>query len=169
MMSAAMASAAGRSNPLLPMVARGLRSVAAVLNTWAAPVLDLAVRLWIARVFFNSGLTKIHDWASTQFLFAYEYQVPVLPPDIAAVIGTSFELGMPVLLVLGLFARLAALPLLGMSLVIQFVLGAGNPAYDSVEHFYWMFLLLMIVVRGPGPLSLDHAIARWLDRRAGTV
>ena len=66
---------------------------------------------------------------------------------------------MPVFLVLGLASRLAALPLIGMTLVIQFVL-AADPAYDNVEHFYWLFLLGMIVIRGPGVLSLDYLIKR---------
>jgi putative oxidoreductase len=79
--------------------------------------------------------------------------------------GTTFELGMPIFLALGLFARLAALPLIGMSLVIQFVLGASNPDYDNVEHFYWLFLLAMIVVRGPGVLSLDYLLRRSLNGR----
>ena len=129
------------------------------LERYAAPVFDLAVRLWMARVFFNSGRVKIADWSSTIYLFKDEYKVPLLPPEVAAVIGTTFELGMPIFLVLGLGARFAALPLIGMSCVIQFVLGANNPDYDNVEHFYWLFLLTMIVVRGAGTLSLD-----WLLR-----
>ncbi|WP_448203843.1 DoxX family protein [Azospirillum sp. sgz302134] len=136
------------------------------LNGWGAPLLQLAIRLWIARVFFLSGLTKIQDWDTTVLLFQEEYRVPLLPPDAAALLGTTFELGMPVLLVAGLMTRLAALPLLGMALVIQFVLGAANPAYDSVEHVYWMFLLLAVVVHGPGPLSLDQLI-RSRARRIG--
>ena len=134
------------------------------VNRWGAPLLQLAMRLWIARVFFLSGLTKLQDWDTTVLLFQEEYRVPLLPPDLAALMGTAFELGMPILLVVGLASRLAALPLLGMSLVIQFVLGAANPAYDSVEHVYWMFLLLAIVVHGPGALSLDHVIRRLLAR-----
>jgi Predicted membrane protein len=134
------------------------------VNRWGAPLLQLAIRLWIARVFFLSGLTKLQDWNTTVLLFQEEYRVPLLPPDLAALMGTAFELGMPILLVVGLASRLAALPLLGMSLVIQFVLGAANPAYDSVEHVYWMFLLLAIVVHGPGALSLDHLIRRRLAR-----
>ena len=131
----------------------------AFLERFVAPVFDLAVRLWIARVFFNSGRVKIADWNSTIYLFQDEYKVPVLPPEVAAAIGASFELAMPVFLVLGLGARFAALPLIGMTLVIQFMLGARDPAYDNVEHFYWLFLLGMIVVRGSGTLSLD-----WLLR-----
>jgi putative oxidoreductase len=127
-------------------------------------VWDLAARLWIARVFFTSGLVKIRDWDSTLYLFQEEYKVPVLPVDVAAVLGTTFELCMPVLLTLGLCSRLAALPLIGMTLVIQFVLGAHNPDYDHVEHFMWLFLLTSIVVRGPGPLSLDGVLQRYLKR-----
>ena len=133
-------------------------TVTDALARYASPVFDLLVRLFIARVFFRSGLTKIKDWDITVGLFADEYKVPVLPPEIAAALGATFELVMPVFLVLGLGARLAALPLLGMACVIQFALGAANPDYDSVEHFYWMFLLGMIVIKGPGPISLDHLI-----------
>ena len=143
--------------------AKTVRRAVDLIEAWAAPVLQLAIRLWIARVFFNSGLTKIQDWDATLFLFQEEYRVPLLPTSVAALMGTTFELAMPVLLVVGLATRLAALPLIGMSLVIQFVLGATNPAYDNVEHFYWLFLLLVIAIRGPGPLSLDHLLSRWIS------
>jgi putative oxidoreductase len=136
------------------------RTATSLLARFAAPVLDLAIRIMIGLVFFNSGRQKLQDWDSTVFLFAEEYKVPLLPPEAAAWLGATFELTMPLLLFVGLAARLAALPLLGMALVIQFVLGAANPAYDSMEHFYWMILLLVIVVRGPGVLSLDHVIKR---------
>lgn len=129
-----------------------------LLARYASPAFDLAVRLFIASVFFRAGRTKIKDWDITVSLFADEYQVPVLPPEFAAALATTFELAMPVFLVLGLGARLAALPLLGMACVIQFVLGAANPDYDNPMHFYWMFLLGMIVIKGPGPISLDHLI-----------
>ena len=137
--------------------------VAEVLGTWGGPVIDLVVRLWMAQVFFISGLQKIGDWPATLFLFEHEYRVPILPHGLAAVLGTGFELAMPVLLVLGLFTRLAALPLLVMALVIQFVLGAASPDYDDAEHFFWMILLALIIVKGPGPISLDH----WLGKRFG--
>ena len=161
------ATTAARPRPTLPASAAGMAdAVIGRLNAWGAPLLQLGIRLWIAEVVFTSGLTKIQDWDTTVLLFEAEYQVPFLPPDVAALLGTTFELAMPVLLVAGLMTRLAALPLLGMALVIQFVLGAANPAYDSVEHFYWMFLLLAIVVHGPGHLSLDHLIRSWLARSA---
>jgi putative oxidoreductase len=143
------------------------RRVIGWLEIWAAPLLQLAMRLWMARVFFNSGLTKIADWDTTILLFQEEYRVPLLPAPVAALLGTTFELGMPVLLVAGLMTRLAALPLIGMTLVIQFVLGAADPAYDNTEHFYWLFLLAAIVIRGPGPISLDHLLFRWVRRLRG--
>ena len=150
--------------PILLLVIALYDKAAAHLERFAAPILDLAVRLWIAQVFFQSGRTKLADWETTVYLFAEEYKVPLLPSEAAALIGTTFELLMPVFLALGLASRFAALPLIGMALVIQFVLGAANPDYDSVEHFYWLFLLATIVVRGPGPLSLDHVLAARLKK-----
>ena len=140
-----------------------LREWIDILDRYAAPALDLAVRLWIARIFFNSGLSKLRDWESTVFLFEYEYMVPVLAPELAAALATMVEIGAPILVAIGLFARLGALPLLGMALVIQFVLGGANPAYANPEHYYWMMLLGLIIVRGPGRLSIDH----WLRDRFG--
>jgi len=137
-----------------------VRTARDLLTRFAAPVFDLAVRVWIGLVFFRSGLEKAKDWESTLFLFQEEYKLPILPPEIAAGMGMAAEIAMPVLLFAGLAARLAALPLIAMTLVIQFVLGAADPAYSSTEHYYWLFLLCAIVVRGPGPLSADHLIAK---------
>lgn len=147
-------------NTLITNIAPLLRSTKAYLTQFAAPVLDIAIRLWIGLVFFRSGMLKAQDWDATVFLFKEEYQLPVLPPELAAALGMTTEIAMPVFLFIGLAARLAAVPLIIMTCVIQFVLGASMPAYDSTEHFYWLFLLAAIVVRGPGTLSLDHLIAR---------
>jgi putative oxidoreductase len=129
------------------------------------PLFGLGVRVWISLIFFKSGVQKINDWDSTLFLFTEEYQLPILAPNLASVLATTFELAMPVMLVLGFATRLSALPLLAMAAVIQFVLGSVNPAYLNVEHYYWMFMLGHIVVFGPGKISMDHAIRRmFLDR-----
>ncbi len=128
------------------------------LGLWVAPLVDVWARCAVAAVFFRSGLQKIDDWPSTVYLFVEEYRLPLLPPELSALLATATELSMPVLLVLGLFTRLAALPLLGMTLVIQFVLGAANPAFDHPQHFFWMILLCGLIARGPGALSLDHMI-----------
>lgn len=129
------------------------------LQTVGTPVIELIMRLLMARIFFYSGQTKIENFENTVFLFEYEYMVPVLSPTIAAYFGTFFELVMPVFLVLGLFTRLAALPLLVMAMVIQFHLGATNAAYYHWEHYFWMLTLGYLVVRGGGKLSLDHLLA----------
>ena len=133
------------------------------LERYGGPVTDLLIRVAIFRVFFWSGLVKIHDWTGTVQLFQYEYMVPLLPPSGAAVLATGIELGASSLILVGFLTRLAALPLLGMSLVIQFVLGAANPDYNQLEHYYWMVLLVDLIVRGPGFLSIDH----WLRRAIG--
>ena len=104
-------------------------------------------------VFFLSGLTKIADWDSALFLFSEEYKVPVLPPVLAAYMGTAVELGAPVLLVVGLGTRLAAIALIGMTMVIQFTY------LSHIDHLYWILLLSLIALRGPGALSLDALFA----------
>lgn len=121
----------------------------------SAPIVDLLIRVAIFRVFFWSGLVKIHDWAGTVQLFQYEYMVPVLSPNLAAILSATCELGASSLILVGLLSRLAAIPLLVLSMIIQFILGAANPAYNELEHYLWMVLLLNIIARGPGPLSID--------------
>ena len=97
----------------------------------------------------------------TFYLFRDEYKVPLLPPDLAAYLGTVGEHVFPILLVVGLASRLSALALFGMTMVIQlFVVPGGWP-----EHILWLALLTLIVARGPGTISLDHAI--WNGRLPG--
>lgn len=126
-----------------------------------APLTDLLLRLAVFRVFFWSGLAKLDDWSSTLLLFENEYNVPLLPHTLAAALAASAELGASLLVLAGLLTRLAALPLLGIALVIQFVLGAADPAYNQLQHYLWMALLLTLIARGPGAWSLDA----WLERR----
>lgn len=121
-------------------------------------LLQLVARLGVAVVFWRSAQTKLANWDLTVALFRDEYRVPLLPPEIAAPLAASFELACPVLLVLGLATRLATLPLIGMTLVIQlFVYPASWP-----DHLLWLGLLLAILARGPGALSLDRGIDRLL-------
>ena len=136
-----------------------------IASNLGAPLILLAIRFWMARVFFAAGLTKLRDWETTLFLFEMEYAVPILPHNIVALMATFFELVMPALLVIGFASRFAALPLLAMVLVIQFVLGAANPAYDIVEHFYWMMLLLVIILIGPGKLSIDYFLRQFAEKQ----
>ena len=127
-------------------------------------VVGLFARVGVAGVFFRSGQTKVSGWEitpSTYFLFQDEYKVPLLPPEVAAQMATLAEHVLPVLLVLGLATRLSALGLLGMTLVIQiFVYPNSWP-----DHALWAAALLLLVLRGPGPLSLDHLLSRRFGRR----
>lgn len=128
--------------------------------SFLAPVVDLALRLWVANVFWKSGLTKIQTFESTIDLFRYEYRVPLLPPEVAAYLGTFTELFFPVLLVLGLGSQFAAAVLFVFNIiaVISYpeLMGAGLE-----QHQVWGLMLLVILVHGPGKLSLDH----WIGKR----
>jgi putative oxidoreductase len=119
--------------------------------------LALASRLSIAATFWRSGQTKVtgfHLREETFVLFREEYKVPLLPPDIAAYLATTAEHVFPILLVIGFATRLSALGLLGMTAVIEiFVYPGAWP-----EHALWATILLWIIARGPGAVSLDHLI-----------
>ena len=148
-----------------PVWARGAHLISALIEfaeRWLAPILLLAIRLWMASIFFRSGLLKLQDPDGAIYLFSEVHPVPFLPPELAAYLAMTIELVCSALLALGLAARFAALPMLAMALVIQFVVGAHDPTFFQVEHYYWMFLLAVIVTKGPGSLSLDHLLARRL-------
>ncbi len=119
-------------------------------------LIALGARIAIAAIFFLSGRTKVEGWLTikdtTFLLFAEEYRVPLLPSELAAHLATYGEHLMPVLLVLGLFTRYAALALLGMTAVIQlFVYPDAWPT-----HLSWATLLIYLVARGGGHLALDR-------------
>lgn len=130
---------------------------------WASTVIPdsfiaLCARFSIAGIFFLSGRTKVEGWLTvsegTTTLFREEYRVPVVPAELAAHLATYAEHLFPLLLVLGLFTRLSALALLGMTAVIQvFVYPDAWPT-----HLSWAGLLLLLVGRGPGALSLDRVL-----------
>jgi NADH dehydrogenase/putative oxidoreductase len=118
-----------------------------------APVLDLLLRVWLAQVFFTSGVVKTATWQATVWLYTYEHPVPGLSPDVAAVLGTAIELVCPVFLVAGLTTRVASIPLLLTAAFLQFT-------YKPLDiHVYWMLSLGLLFVRGPSALSLDHVVA----------
>jgi putative oxidoreductase len=127
----------------------------------AGHLVDLVIRLYMADVFFRSGLVKIRNWDGTLYLFENEYRVPLLPPELAAWMGAFGELLFPPLLALGLAARFAALTLsvVNVVAVIAFwhVLAENEGA--RMSHFYWGLLLLVTLCHGPGKLSLDHLLA----------
>ena len=138
-----------------------------VAEGWLAPVLDLAIRVWVGMVFFQSGLTKIQSWDTTLSLFENEYSVPLLPPELAAYLGTANELVLPVFLVLGLGGRLSAAALF----VFNIIAVISYPDLGEVglkDHQYWGLLLLIPLLHGPGKLSVDHFLRRRFFRD-GTV
>lgn len=119
-------------------------------------VLAVPLRLAVATVFWNSATTKLADWNATLFLFSDEYQLPLLPPEFAANLALAIEITTPVLLVLGLLTRIAALVLLGMTAVIEiFVYPQAWPT-----HIQWAAMLLVLLCRGAGTFSLDHLVQR---------
>ena len=135
-----------------------LQPILDLLGRFPLALLQLIFRLSVASVFFMSGHSKILSWQTTILLFANEYRVSVLSPEMAATISATFELGCSTLIAFGLFTRLATLPLLGMVFVIQTFVYPEN----WVEHLTWATMLLFLLTRGPGPVSLDRLIKPWL-------
>jgi len=128
----------------------------AALPEW---IVAIAARVAVAKVFWDSARLKVDGFTikdSTYFLFEYEYALPLLPSEWAAVMGTIAEHVFPIMLILGLGARFGALGLLGMTAVIQIFVYPG--AWGL--HLLWATALLYIIIRGPGPVSIDHLIAR---------
>jgi len=123
------------------------------------PLIELALKLWVANVFFKSGLTKIQSFETTIMLFEYEYSVPLLSPTLAAYMGTAAELVLPVLLVIGLAGRYAALALF----VFNIVAAISYPDISAMglsQHYLWGMALLMLTLYGPGKWSMDHFICK---------
>ena len=118
-------------------------------------LIEFGMRLAVGATFFRSGMNKFESFDTAITLFREEYRLPLLPPELAAYMGTAVELGAPVLLVLGLFARLGAAALLAMTLTIQFLVYPAN----WPEHLMWASILAYVLSRGPGALSIDRLIA----------
>jgi putative oxidoreductase len=134
------------------------------LAVWPQALGLLAARLYLFDVFFKSGLTKIKDWDATLFLFNEEYHVPVLPPELAAWMGTGGELGFSVLLALGLVTRPAALGLFVVNAMAAISYPDLAPSALK-DHHLWGVLAVTLALFGAGRLSLDSlAWRRWLSR-----
>jgi putative oxidoreductase len=154
-MSSSVFSAASGNSGIIGAIER----VIGWLERVPYSLLALPLRFAVATVFWNSGTTKLANWDATLQLFEDEYKLPLLPPDFAAHLGAGIELTTPVLLVLGLLTRPAALVLLGMTTIIEvFIYPQAWPT-----HIQWAAMLLVLLCRGPGNYSLDH----WLQRRLG--
>ena len=129
---------------------------ARVSNALLWPCFDLLLRLWLAQIFWVSGIQKLTNWETALYLSANEYPVSWLDPITAAYIGVAIEFLCPIFLALGLATRAAALPMLILSLVIHIEYQPFN------SQLYWAVLLAWYVIKGAGPLSLDRQIGRGL-------
>lgn len=117
--------------------------------------IEFGMRLAVGATFFRSGMNKLQSFDTAITLFREEYRLPLLPPELAAYMGTTVELTAPLLLVAGLFARLGAAALLVMTLTIQLLVYPEN----WPEHLMWASILVYVMSRGPGALSIDRVIA----------
>lgn len=139
------------------------------LAAWLGPLTLLCMRVWVALAFWQAGLVKFADPMGTQFLFESTYQVPLLPPDVAALLGTWIELIVPWFVGLGLFGRPFALFLFVYNIIAftsfpglwphGFWHGLFNTS-DFADHKIWALMLMAVVAFGPGTLSLDALAAR---------
>jgi len=121
----------------------------------------LAARFYVGWAFFASGLTKLRDWDSTLFLFEEEYQVPILPYELAAYLGTAAEIILPILLITGLTSRFSALGLFFVNIVAVISLEDIAPVAYA-EHVLWGVLLAQVVIFSGGRIAIDQ----WIKNRA---
>lgn len=137
------------------------RSLMRAADAIPLSIVQLAARVAVAHVFWQSAQTKLASWPVTLQLFAFEYRLPLLPPEVAAPLATAAELTGSVLIFFGLFSRLAALMLLGVVATIQIFVYPDHWA----EHLMWASLLLLILARGAGAISLDRLAERTIFGR----
>ena len=122
-------------------------------------VLAIPLRLGVAWIFWNAGQVKLINWQRTIELFRDEYRVPLLSPAVAASMALSIEIAGPLLLVAGLFTRLAVAIMMAMTAVIQiFVYPDAWPT-----HLQWTAMMLVLLCRGAGVISLDHLLWRFRE------
>jgi len=140
-----------------------IETTARWLNYLQAP-LALATRWYVSWQFLKSGYIKVTSWDTTLSLFQDEYHVPVLPPHVAAVVGSFGELFFPTLLVLGIAGRLSALGVFAVNAmaVISYSHVLFQEGFEAAigQHFLWGFMAAFLAIYGPGAWSLDHVIAR---------
>lgn len=138
------------------------------------PIALLLLRLYVASIFLRSGIQKLDNWDSTLFLFEYQYSVPLLPPNIAAILGTTAEIGLPLLLIFGLLTRWAALALFifnlvavtsyaalskgawGLTMAFDIIpTGITFPTVGYESHVIWGMMILVLLAFGAGKISID--------------
>ncbi|MFL6578012.1 MAG: DoxX family protein [Povalibacter sp.] len=127
------------------------------------PLFALAIRFYVSWVFLKSGWLKLSSWDQTLSLFHDEYHVPLLPPDLAAVVGTFGELFFPMLLIVGLAGRIGAVGLFAVNAmaVISYAHVLFAEGFEAAigQHILWGFMLLVLAIYGPGSISADRLIA----------
>ena len=147
------------------------------------PIADLFLRVWVAWVFYTSGLTKVASESlfkflnlnfgyptslaptdTTIFLFEEEYQVPILPAELAAQLGTAAEIIIPLFIIFGLFSRLAAIGLFVFNIVAVLSYPPAQAGNGLILHIMWGLMLLMVIAHGPGKISLDHLFSSAMRR-----
>lgn len=126
-----------------------------------ATILLLFTRLWVASIFLKSGYLKLTTWDSTLYLFEEEYQVPLIPWEIAAYLATAAELILPMFLILGLFSRpmAAVLFIFNIIAVISYPVIWESGFYD---HQLWGLMILINIVWGAGAISIDKYLKKYL-------
>jgi putative oxidoreductase len=144
-------------------ITRLMTALSQGLNWLQAPF-ALATRLYVSQVFITSGWLKLSNWSQTLSLFESEYHTPVLPPYLAAVLGTFGELFFPILLILGIGGRIGALGLFAVNAmaVISYwhVLGTDEFIGGLRQHELWAFMLAMLAIYGSGALTVDRLVTR---------
>ena len=137
---------------------------------WAGSALLLFLRVYVGWQFLASGLVKIDDWNATLTLFHSEYMVPLLPPTLAAYIGTFGELVFPVLLFGGFATRIAAVGLFAVNAmaVLSYpqLFDFECPAAIN-DHKYWAILIATVAVFGAGRFAADALLAGVRSSRGG--
>ena len=150
MTSMSMQAIAQRDNPLR----RAWRGLTHLLDWLQAPAL-LSARLYVAYVFFASGAQSLRDWGATLWLYENEFHVAILPPHVAAVLGTAGEVLLPPLLAFGLFGRFGALGLFVVNAVALLSYLHALQAPAILFHVIWGILLMAVALWGPGKWSAD--------------
>ena len=142
-----------------------IRAIFDTLNAFPQSLLQLLMRIAIVPVFWRSGWGKLENMEQAIGLFREEYKLPILPPGLAAYLGTAVELAAPALILVGLATRLATLPLIALTLTIQFlVYPVSYP-----DHLLWFAILVFILTRGPGPISIDALLASRTEPSSAAV
>lgn len=150
---------------LIKTTAKVIRPFIKMMN-FLTPLGDFIARCWVAHVFLMAGILKLTSWQTTLSLFEYEYKVPLLSPQFAAVLGTAAELVLPVLLIIGLGGRFWIFALFVYNIVAATsypFLWTPEGSTALQQHIGWGILLMVLMFHGPGKLSLDH----WLHTRYG--